>query len=261
MRCALVVPTYQEAGNIERFLREVRSAVPETDIFVCDDNSPDGTGKIATEVGDELGNITVIHRESKEGLGAAYRHGLRHVLDAGYELITQMDVDFSHDTALLPAMQGAIEAGNDVAVGSRYVPGGATPDWPLRRRMLSRYGNEYARRVLKMKIHDATSGYRAYSAATLEAIRFDTTRSNGYGFMIETGYRLTAAGSQVKEIPIIFRDRTEGESKMSVRIMAETMLSVTWWGTCLRAPKLTNRFRSTAMARRLSDVTGPSSSH
>jgi len=170
-----------------------------------------------------------------------------------------MDVDFSHDPAVLPLLRQQILDGADVAVGSRYVAGGSTPDWPLRRRMLSRYGNEYARRALRLAMHDATSGYRAYAADTLRGIHFETTRSNGYGFMIETGYRLTAAKAKVTEIPIVFHDRTEGESKMSVPIMAETMLSVTWWGTCIRAPKLTNRFRATKLGRRLWSFTGPSS--
>jgi dolichol-phosphate mannosyltransferase len=205
-----------------------------------------------------LGGIEVIHRPVKEGLGAAYRHGFSHVLGLGYDVIMQMDVDFSHDPALLPRFEAAILDGNDVAVGSRYVPGGSTPDWPLRRRMLSRYGNEYARRVLRLGMHDATSGYRAYSADTLRSIRIETTRSNNYGFMIETGYRLTAAGARVHEIPIVFHDRTEGESKMAVPTMVETMMSVTWWGTCMRAPKLTDRFRSTKLGRRLWSITGPS---
>ncbi|HNI35424.1 MAG TPA: polyprenol monophosphomannose synthase [Microthrixaceae bacterium] len=260
MPTALVVPTYQEAGNIERFLKEVRSALPDMTVFVCDDNSPDGTGAIAERIGAELGNIEVVHRHAKEGLGAAYRHGFDHALDAGFDVILQMDVDFSHDPSLLPQFESAIREGFDVAVGSRYVPGGATPDWPLRRRMLSRYGNEYARAALRLGMHDATSGYRGYRADMLRAIHFETTRSNGYGFMIETGYRLTAAGAKVREIPIVFHDRTEGESKMSVPIMAETMLSVTWWGTCIRAPRLTDRFRATKLGRRLWSFTGPSSS-
>jgi dolichol-phosphate mannosyltransferase len=260
MRCALVVPTYQEAGNIERFLKEVRSALPEATVYVLDDASPDGTGALAEQAADDLGNIVVVHRTAKEGLGAAYRHGFAEVLDAGFDVIIQMDVDFSHDPSLLPSFAAAItEDGFDVAVGSRYVPGGATPDWPLRRSMLSRYGNEYARAALRLGMHDATSGYRAYAADALRRIRVTTTRSNGYAFMIETGYRLTMDRVTVKEIPIVFRDRTEGESKMSVRIMAETMLSVTWWGTCIRFPKLTDRFRATGLGERLSSITGPTS--
>ncbi|MFN8051317.1 MAG: polyprenol monophosphomannose synthase [Acidimicrobiales bacterium] len=261
MRTALVVPTYQEAGNIERFLKEARTALPGATILVFDDSSPDGTGQIAERAAEELGGIEVVHRPSKEGLGAAYRHAFEHVLEAGYEVVIQMDVDFSHDPQLLPRFEAAIVDGYDVAVGSRYVPGGSTPDWPARRRLLSRYGNEYARRVLRLGMHDATSGYRSYSAETLRRIRVGTTRSNGYGFMIETGYRLTGRGASVTEIPIVFHDRTEGESKMSVRIMSETMLSVTWWGLCIRFPKITDRFRSTGLARRLLAITAPAGSH
>jgi len=259
MRTALVVPTYQEAGNIERFLKEVRSVLPDMTVIVCDDNSPDGTGRIADRMATELGGIEVVHRPGKEGLGAAYRHGLTHALDEGYELIMQMDVDFSHDPHVLPRLHQAILDGADVAVGSRYVPGGSTPDWPLRRRMLSRYGNEYSRFMLRLSFNDATAGFRAYTAPVLRSIRVGTTRTNGYGFMIETGYRLTMAGADVREIPIAFHDRTEGESKMAVRTMAETMLSVTWWGLCIRFPRITDRFRATSLGRRLWSVTGPAS--
>ena len=258
MRTALVVPTYLEAGNIERFLREARAALPDADIFVFDDNSPDGTGEVAERVGAEIGGVEVVHRPSKEGLGAAYRHGLSHALALGYEIIMQMDVDFSHDLAVLPQLRDAVVAGADVAVGSRYVPGGSTPDWPLRRRMLSRYGNTYARVALGLSFNDATAGFRAYRAPILRAISFHTTRSNGYGFMIETGYRLSQANASVTEIPIVFRDRTVGESKMAVPTMVETMALVTWWGLCRRAPRLTARFRTTRIGERLYQSTGPS---
>src|SRR4051812_26971518 len=176
MRTALVVPTYQEAGNIERFLKEAHTALPDATIFVFDDSSPDGTGEIAERVAADIGHVEVVHRPAKEGLGAAYRHAHRHALDQGYDVIIQMDVDFSHDPHQLPDFEAAIRDGPDVAVGSRYVPGGSTPDWPFRRRALSRYGNEYARAALRLSMHDATSGYRAYAAGTLRAIRVDTTR-------------------------------------------------------------------------------------
>lgn len=257
MRSVVIVPTYQEAGNIEPFLRAVRAAAPNISILVCDDNSPDGTGEIAEKVLFELGQGEVLHRPQKEGLGAAYRHGFTHAVDAGFEIIIHMDVDFSHDPALLPQMEAVILDGHDVAVGSRYVPGGSTPDWPVRRRLLSRYGNEYARAALSLKMHDATAGFRAYSVGILRATRFETTRSNGYGFMIEMSYRLTAAGADIRELPIVFHDRVAGESKMSVRIMAETMLFVTWWGLCMRAPVLTGRFRSTTAGRGLASRTRP----
>lgn len=257
MRTALVVPTYQEAGNIERFLKEAHTALPDATILVVDDNSPDGTGEIAERIGQDIPQVEVLHRTAKEGLGAAYRHGFEHVLDRDYDIVIQMDVDLSHDPSLLPEFRDSIANGFAVAVGSRYVPGGATPDWPLRRRALSRYGNEYARFMLRLAMRDATSGYRAYAASTLREIRVLGTRSNGYTFMIETGYRITQAGLSVREIPIVFRDRTEGESKMAVPTMAETTLSVTWWGMCIRFPKLTDRFRATRLGRRLHSLTGP----
>ena len=257
MQITIVVPTYQEAGNIVAFLRAARAAMPEAHIVVCDDNSPDGTAKLAEEVADELGNIEVLHRPGKEGLGAAYRQGFRRAIDDGADIVIQMDVDFSHPHSLLPELVAALEAGADVAIGSRYVAGGGTPDWPARRRFLSSYGNLYARFQLRLAMRDATSGFRAYRASALEGIRFETTRANGYGFQIETGYRLTDLGVRLVEVPLVFHDRVHGDSKMSMKIMAENMALVTWWGLCLRAPNLTTRFRSTTAGRYLAHRTTP----
>lgn len=251
----LVAPTYQEADNIGAFLRAVRVALPDAHIIVCDDNSPDGTGSIAEAVGEEIGNVEVVHRPGRLGLGAAYRQGFRLALDQGAEIILQMDVDFSHPPELLPVMIEAIDSGADVVVGSRYIPGGGTPDWPLRRRLLSTYGNAYARFQLRLDLHDTTSGLRAYRADALEKIRFDSTRANGYGFIIETGYDLTAAGLHIQEVPLVFRDRVHGTSKMSIKIMAENLLLVTWWGICLRVPRLSRRFRTSLAGRFLADRT------
>lgn len=251
MRVAVVVPTYQEADNIEAFLRSARATLPEATVVVCEDNSPDGTGKIADEVAEELGGIEVLHRPGKAGLGAAYRHGFRVALDGGADVVIQMDVDFSHPHAMLPAMVAAIEDGADVVVGSRYVPGGGTPDWSLHRKLLSQWGNLYARFMLRLSMRDSTSGLRAYRAGALERIRFETTRANGYGFQIETAYRLDASGARIVEQPLVFVDRVHGTSKMSVKIMAENTLLVTWWGLCLRAPRLTDRFRRTSAGRHL----------
>jgi len=253
VRVTVVVPTYQEADNIEPFLRATREVLPDAAIVVCDDNSPDGTGKIADEVGIELGRVEVLHRTTKDGLGAAYRHGFAHALDGGAEIVIQMDVDFSHPHAMLPAMAAAVEAGADVAVGSRYVPGGGTPDWPLHRKLLSSWGNRYARAVLRLKMRDNTSGLRAYRAEALRGIHFETTRANGYGFQIETSYRLGALGARIDEQPLVFMDRVRGTSKMSVKIMAENMALVTWWGLCLRFPRLTGWFRRTNAGRQLEE--------
>ena len=230
MRTLVCVPTYQEAANVDRFLRAVRSNAPQADILVCDDNSPDGTGEIAERTASELGRITVLHRPGKEGLGAAYREGFRWGLDQGYDVIIQMDCDFSHDPAMIPTLLAAVEEGVDCAIGSRYVPGGSTPGWPVHRRMLSKYGNRYTAGVLQLGIKDATGGFRAYRASTLEAIDIDSTRANGYAFQSEVALRMAQAGLRLEEIPITFVDREYGTSKMSVKIMAESMARVTTWG-------------------------------
>lgn len=230
----VVVPTYQEAGNVARFLAAVREHNPATDILVVDDNSPDGTGELAEKVADDLGCIDVLHRPGKEGLGVAYREGFARALAQGYEVIVQMDCDFSHDPAAVGQLVAAVVDGADCAVGSRYVPGGSTPNWPLYRRLLSRWGNRYTSAMLQLDIADATGGFRAYRAETLRAIHVETTRSNGYAFMSELAHRMALAGLRVVEVPITFVDRAFGTSKMSVRIMTESMIVVTRWGTAAR---------------------------
>ena len=215
---------------MDRFLRAVRTAASQADILVCDDNSPDGTGEIAEKTAAELGRVEVLHRPGKEGLGAAYREGFRWGLDHGYDVIIQMDCDFSHDPAMIPTLLDAVADGVDCAIGSRYVPGGSTPGWPLHRRMLSKYGNRYTAGVLRLGIKDATGGFRAYRASTLEAIDIDSTRANGYAFQSEVALRMVQAGLRLEEIPITFVDREYGTSKMSVKIMAESMARVTTWG-------------------------------
>jgi dolichol-phosphate mannosyltransferase len=230
VRTLVCVPTYQEAANVDRFLRAVRAAAPQADILVCDDNSPDGTGELAEQAAAELGRVEVLHRPGKQGLGAAYREGFRWGLDHGYEVIVQMDCDFSHDPAMIVKLLAAVEEGVDCAIGSRYVPGGSTPGWPMHRRMLSKYGNRYTAGVLQLGIKDATGGFRAYRASTLETIDIDTTRANGYAFQSEVALRMVQAGLRLAEIPITFVDREYGTSKMSVKIMAESMARVTTWG-------------------------------
>lgn len=259
MSKVLVVPTYQEAANIETLLRSVRSVDPDLQILVVDDNSPDRTGELAEKVGADLGGVEVLHRSGKAGLGAAYRHGFRHALDAGHSVIAQMDADLSHDPAVLPELLGAVEDGYDVAVGSRYVPGGSVPNWTWLRRTLSHWGNSYARRMLRLAMNDATTAFRAYTSEVLEAIDIDGTTANGYLFQIETAFRLSGAGARVREIPITFVDRVAGASKMAVgRTMVETELRVTWWGLSLRAPSLTDRFRATGAGRFLRSRVRPS---
>ncbi len=230
MRCAVVVPTYNEIDNIDRFLRAVRSTVPEADIVVVDDNSPDGTGQAAEQAAAELGHVKVLHRAGKLGLGSAYRNGFAMALDENYDVIVSMDVDFSHDPAVIPRLLAEIESGADAVIGSRYVSGGSTADWPLHRRLLSRWGNRYTGLVLGVRVRDCTSGFRAYRAEALRAIRPETTTAEGYAFLTELARRLVTHGSTVAEVPIVFRDRERGTSKMSSRIIIESMLLVTRWG-------------------------------
>lgn len=227
MRVVVVVPTYQEAENVDRFLRAVRAAVPSASVLVVDDDSPDGTGAIAEVTAKEVGRVSVLHRTAKEGLGAAYRQAFSRVLDEGAEIVVQMDCDFSHDPAMIGQLVEAVADGADCSIGSRYVPGGATPNWPLHRRLLSRYGNLYTSAVLGLGLTDATSGFRAYRADTLREIDVASTRSNGYAFMSEIAHRMARREMRIEEIPITFVDRVYGTSKMSVRIIAESMLRVT----------------------------------
>ncbi len=255
----LVVPTYQEAGNVEALLRSVREHAPEISVLIVDDDSPDGTGAIAERVGAELGRIQVLHRMRKEGLGAAYRHGFRVALDAGHDVVVQMDADFSHDPAVLPVLLTALRDGAEVAVGSRYVPGGSIPNWTRARRALSRWGNAYARSMLGLRIRDATSAFRAYRSEVLERIDIDGTRANGYLFQIETAYRISAAEVRVVEVPITFVDRIEGDSKMAVvRTMVETELRVTWWGLSRLSPTVSRWFRQSGGGRYLAAKVAPS---
>jgi dolichol-phosphate mannosyltransferase len=244
MRSLVVVPTYQEAGNVGRFLDAVRAAAPEVDILVVDDNSPDGTGELAEKKAADLGRVTVLHRPGKDGLGNAYRQGFRWGLDEGYDVIVQMDCDFSHDPKVLPTLIGGLDDPSvDCMIGSRYIPGGSTPGWPFHRRALSRYGNRYTGAVLQLGIRDATGGFRAYRAGTLERIQIDGTRANGYAFQSEVAKRMTVNGLTLRETPITFVDREYGTSKMSVRIMAESLALVTLWGVKIRLLALRDRLR------------------
>lgn len=226
----VVVPTYNERENIEALLRSVRATLPGADVLVVDDNSPDGTAAVAADVARELGRIDVLSRPAKQGLGSAYRAGFARVLAGDYRAVVSMDVDLSHDPAALPELLCVLDAGADAVVGSRYVPGGDTVDWPLHRRLLSRWGNRYTSLVLGLQLRDCTSGYRAYRAEALAAIEPETTAAEGYAFLTELVRRLVGRGFRVIESPIVFADRRYGQSKMSGRIIAESMLRVTGWG-------------------------------
>ncbi len=224
------IPTYNEAENIDAILRAARAALPSADLLVLDDNSPDGTADLAEKTAAEIGQIAVLRRPAKAGLGAAYRAGFGVAITRGYQVVVEMDADFSHDPAELPELVGAVAAGADLAIGSRYVPGGAVPNWPARRLALSRGGNRYTNVVLGLPVHDATAGFRAYRTAVLERIDVTNSRANGYGFQVENAYKVWRAGGAIVELPITFHDRVRGESKMSMRIVIEAMSLVTWWG-------------------------------
>jgi glycosyltransferase involved in cell wall biosynthesis len=244
VRTVVVLPTFNEAENIVGFLRAVRQAVPDADVLVVDDNSPDGTAALAEGAASELGRIKVLRRAGKHGLGAAYRHGFTTAFDEDYEAIVSMDSDYSHDPIVIPTMLRLLAEGADAVVGSRYVPGGATIDWPLRRRLLSKWGNRYTAAVLRLPVGDCTSGFRAYCAEALRAIDPASTSAEGYAFLTELVRKLIANGSTVVETPIVFRDRQYGTSKMSGRIIAESMLLVTKWALfdrTRRAPSQSQR--------------------
>jgi len=185
---------------------------------------------IAEQCALEFGNIEVLHRASKQGLGSAYRQGFAVALDRGVDVIVSMDVDFSHDPRVIPAMLASIAAGSDAVIGSRYVDGGGTKDWPLHRRLLSKWGNLYTAAILGVRVRDCTSGFRAYRATALTAIAPETTAAEGYAFLTELVVRLSRKGLVISEVPIMFADREKGTSKMSGRIIAESMLLVTRWG-------------------------------
>jgi len=226
VRALVVLPTYQEAENIAEVLRRLRAAAPAVDILVIDDSSPDGTAAMAKAIGAELGAVDVLVRPAKSGLGSAYRAGFAEGLARGYDVLVEMDSDLSHDPADLPALLAAVEHGADLAIGSRYVPGGRIPNWKWHRKMLSRWGNRYAAGALGLAVNDATAGYRAYTAAALKTIDLTRVRAEGYGFQVEMTYRLVRIGGKVVEFPITFRDRTAGTSKMSGGIVREALVIV-----------------------------------
>lgn len=229
MRTLVIIPTYLEADNVADVLGRVRTAAPHADILIVDDSSPDGTADLAKAAGEELGQIEVLVRPDKGGLGVAYRAGFAHAFEHGYQVVVQMDADLSHEPEALPQLLSKVAEGADIAIGSRYVKGGVIPHWPFIRRVLSRVGNLYASTVLGLGVRDATSGFRAYRSQVLSDIDAATTRATGYGFQVELAYRAHRQGSAIVEVPITFNDRVRGESKMSWHIIGEAMSLVTWW--------------------------------
>jgi dolichol-phosphate mannosyltransferase len=224
----LILPTYNEAENVEAIVAAagsvLASAAPEGHhVLIVDDGSPDGTGAIADRLAGEHEWVSVLHRSEKNGIGPAYLAGFRRALDGGAGFVMEMDSDFSHDPADLARLLAAARDGADLALGSRYVPGGAVSDWGLVRRIVSEGGSTYARWVLGLRVRDLTGGFKCFRREVLEAIQFDGVRSLGYAFQVELTYRAVRAGFSVVEVPITFRDRQRGTSKMSWRIALEAM--------------------------------------
>jgi dolichol-phosphate mannosyltransferase len=223
----VVIPTYNEAANVERIVRAIaaelqRSATTRYHVLVVDDNSPDGTGELADALARELDRVEVLHRTVKDGLGHAYLAGFARALAGGAELVIQMDADFSHDPRYIPDLLSAAEDA-DLVLGSRYVAGGSVTDWGLLRRLVSRGGGIYARAILRVHVRDLTGGFKCIRRRVLEAIDLPSVRAEGYVFQIEVTYRALLAGFKVREIPIVFSDRTVGSSKMSTRVALEAM--------------------------------------
>lgn len=231
MRTLVVLPTYNEAGNIVRMLGRVREALPDCGVLVVDDNSPDGTAELVESAAPEVGGeVSVLRRSQKSGLGSAYRAGFRWGLEHGYEAMVEMDSDFQHDPAALPSLVEPLTRGYEVSIGSRYIEGGSIPNWSWFRHLLSWSGNKYADVLLSLGVADSTAGFRAYAASVLQRLDLDRIGAEGYGFQIEMTYRAKQAGATITEVPIAFLEREAGESKMSYRIVVEALGLVTvWW--------------------------------
>lgn len=226
-RVLIITPTYNERENLPSFLEGVFGVLPEATVLVVDDNSPDGTGALADEAAARDPRVKVLHRPGKLGLGSAYLEGFRWALDRDFDVVFEMDTDHSHDPRYLPDFLRAIDAGADVVVGSRNIPGGGVEGWGVGRHVISKGGSLYSRTILGLDVRDLTSGYKAFSRRALEAIDLDVVRSNGYSFQIEMTFRALLRGMKVKEVPIVFVDRTAGRSKMSRRIFVEA-IGVVW---------------------------------
>ncbi len=248
MRVVTIIPTYNEIESVPRTLSRLRTAVPESDILIVDDNSPDGTGELADSVAAADDQIQVLHRRGKEGLGAAYIAGFRWGLDAGYDVFVEMDAHGPHPPEQLPMLPDAVRDGADLAMGSRWVPGGKVVNWPLYREILSRGGCIYARLLLGAPMRDITGGFRAFRRQTLERIDLSAIQSVGYCFQMDLAWKVSLLGLRTVEVPITFVEREYGDSKMSLKIIAESIIRVTQWGLKARWQTLTGRV--TAVRRR-----------
>lgn len=254
-RVLVVVPTYDEALTLPGTLARLRAAVPDADVLVVDDASPDGTGDLADAAAAADPGVHVLHRAGKEGLGAAYVAGFGWGLAAGYDVLVEMDADGSHRPEQLPSLLAALgpvgaaageRGGADLVIGSRWVPGGRVENWPRRRELLSRAGNAYVRLALGLRLGDATAGFRAYRAAALRAVDLASVESHGYCFQVDMAWRVARGGGRVVEVPITFVERTAGRSKMSRAIVTEALWKVTAWGVRRRADAVVAALRPRA---------------
>jgi dolichol-phosphate mannosyltransferase len=241
-RVVMVIPTYNEADNLGWIIGRLREAQPDVHVLVVDDNSPDGTGKLADELAAADAAVQVVHRSEKGGLGAAYRHGFRVALDAGFDVIGEMDADGSHQPEQLHLLLDAL-VDADLVIGSRWVSGGSVVNWPFRRELLSRGGNLYVRILLGVPVRDATAGFRLFRRSALEAIDLESVQSTGYVFQTDMVVRCLRRGLRVREVPIEFVERVRGDSKMTGQVAAESLRRITVWGLRERREQLTRRRR------------------
>nr|WP_218882207.1 polyprenol monophosphomannose synthase [Nesterenkonia xinjiangensis] len=236
-----IIPTYNEIEALPITVQRLRAAVPESDVLVVDDNSPDGTGQLAERMGHEDPQIHVLHRRAKNGLGGAYIAGFRWGLDREYDVLVELDADGSHQPEQLPDLIAKIDEA-DLVIGSRWVAGGAVVNWPLHREVISRAGSLYSRTLLGLPVRDITAGFRVFRRSTLEDIDLNSIESVGYGFQVDMTFRVARQRKTIVEVPITFVERTLGASKMSSDIVVEAMLNVTRWGLGARAEALSGRF-------------------
>ncbi len=241
-RVVMVIPTYNEATNLEWVVARLRAAEPGVDVLVVDDNSPDGTGEIADRLAAADAAVHVLHRAAKGGLGAAYLHGFEVALELGYDAIGEMDADGSHQPEQLGRLLTALTRA-DLVIGSRYVPDGSVVNWPLRRQLLSRGGNLYVRLLLGIPVRDATAGFRIFRRTTLQKIDLSSVTSTGYVFQTDMAYRAVVAGLKVVEVPIEFIERERGDSKMSGQVAGESLKKITLWGLHERREQVRRRLR------------------
>lgn len=240
MRVITIIPTYNERESLPLTLGRLRAAVPHSDVLVVDDNSPDGTGTLADDIASSDTGVHVLHRQGKEGLGAAYIAGFRWALERGYDVLVELDADGSHQPEQLPAMLDAVAEAH-LVIGSRWVPGGSVVNWPSHRKLLSRAGSFYSRLMLGLSVRDITAGYRVFQRQTLESIDLSSVDSVGYGFQVDMTFRVAQQGLKIVEVPITFVEREYGDSKMSGNIVLEAIANVTRWGLAARWAKLTGQ--------------------